>query len=227
VAQVAIREAFVPSITVESMFRDLTTALVTRRSLRLEKPNAETLLIHHRHTPSWAKVVALGGFLFLVGLTLLLFFVKSTETVTVLGWNVEGGARFTATGETSDSAYVTLYRAFSGVDFDPAAEAQVRVPWVKMAAVVTAIVLLVGGCGGFLAYLFHDDAQLKKDVTTAMRELPLGSSPAEMRNRLGDPWASDIRKIDGQRAFCLGWSITYLGDQDLRWACYVHGRRVR
>jgi hypothetical protein len=97
----------------------------------------------------------------------------------------------------------------------------------EIAIVGIAIVLLVGGCSGFLAYLFYDDAQLKKDVTRAMRELSMGSTPAEMRNRLGDPWTSEVRRIHGQRAFCLGWSVTYLGDEDLRWACYVHGQRVR
>jgi hypothetical protein len=92
------------------------------------------------------------------------------------------------------------------------------------AIVGLALVLVVGGCTGLL---YRVETQQKKKVTTAMREIPLGSSPREIRRRLGHPDGVDIRRIRGQRAFCLGYTITVFGDPDLRWACYVHGRRVR
>jgi hypothetical protein len=99
---------------------------------------------------------------------------------------------------------------------------------VKSAIVVTAIVLLAGGCAGFLVYAEHYDAQLKKNVTAAMRELPIGSSPADMRSRLGDPDSVDRRRIHGQRAFCMGYiTAVFAEGGEYRYACYVHGRRVR
>jgi hypothetical protein len=97
----------------------------------------------------------------------------------------------------------------------------------KLIALGVAIVLLAGGCAGILVYVEQYDANVKKRVTTALREVPMGSSPVVMRERLGDPDGFDIRPIHGQRAYCLGWTIAVFGDEDLRWACYVHGRRVR
>jgi hypothetical protein len=97
---------------------------------------------------------------------------------------------------------------------------------IAIAVGVAVGILLLGGCGGFIAYVFYDDAQLKKDVTSTMRELPMGSTPADMRRRLGDPWYVVRRRVHGQSAFCMQYSITYLGEEDLRTACYVRGRRV-
>jgi hypothetical protein len=98
---------------------------------------------------------------------------------------------------------------------------------VEIVALVTGIVVLFGGFAALLVYVDHADKEQKRQVTTAMHDLQMGSTPLEMRRRLGEPYDAKVRKIDGQRAFCLGWSISVYGDADLRWACYVHGRRVR
>lgn len=99
--------------------------------------------------------------------------------------------------------------------------------FVENTALVVGIVVLFGGFAAFLVYVDHSDKQVKRRVTSAMHDLPMGSTPAEMRSRLGEPYGAKVRKIDGQRAFCLGWTInSEWGDADLRWACYVHDRRV-
>jgi hypothetical protein len=98
---------------------------------------------------------------------------------------------------------------------------------VKLALIGAAVVLLAGGCAGFLVWASHYDARLKQNVTAAMRELPMGSTPADMRRRLGDPDYVLRRQVHGQRAFCMQYTIAVFGEEDLRTACYVHGRRVK
>ncbi len=101
VPQVSISDAFVPDATVDDVFQDLTTLLATQKGIRLERPAPDTLVIHHRYVPGWAMILGIVGLLFFL-LGLLFFLVKTTETATVLGRDVDGGARFTATGSSSD-----------------------------------------------------------------------------------------------------------------------------
>ena len=93
------------------MFQDLTIKLATLKGVRVERPGRNTLVIHWRHVPAWAMILGIVGLLFFV-VGLIFFFVKSTDTVTVLGRDAEAGSRFTATGLTSPQAPMTLYGTF-------------------------------------------------------------------------------------------------------------------
>ena len=98
--QVSISDAFVPDVTVDEMFQNLTRHVAGEKGIRIERPAPDTLVIHHRYVPGWAIILGILGLLFFL-LGLLFFLVKTTETVTVLGRDVDGGARFTATGSSS------------------------------------------------------------------------------------------------------------------------------
>ena len=90
---------FVAGTTVDATFRRLAPELATMWKVRVERPNANTLVIRHRTAPGW-------------------WWVKATQTATVIGTDVDGGARFTATGQTSSSALIAIHRAFGLPDPD-------------------------------------------------------------------------------------------------------------
>jgi len=117
-AALTTSDVFVPDVTVDEMFQHITAMLATRKGLRLERPAPDTLVIHHRYTPGWAVVLGIVGLIFFL-LGLLFFLVKSTQTATVLGRNVEGGARFTATGDTSPEGFVIVHRALGQPGYGP------------------------------------------------------------------------------------------------------------
>jgi hypothetical protein len=93
-ADLKVAHHFVPDTTVEGMYRYLILRLAALKNLRIERPSPDTLVIHHRSSPGWT-------------------WIKMFETATVIGEDVKGGARFTATGQTSGKALVQIYRAFS------------------------------------------------------------------------------------------------------------------
>ena len=84
---------FVADTTVDGMYGHLVSQLTTMRKLRLERPSPDTLVIHHQTAPGW-------------------WWVRSAQTATIRGIDVEGGARFTATGRTSPVALVAIHQAF-------------------------------------------------------------------------------------------------------------------
>jgi len=93
-ADLRIAHHFVPDTTVEGMYRYLMMKLAPLKSLRIERPSADTLVIHHKSSPGWT-------------------WIRMFETATVIGEDEKGGARFTATGQTSGKALAQIYRAFS------------------------------------------------------------------------------------------------------------------
>jgi hypothetical protein len=88
---------FVAGTTVDGMYRNLVAQLGTQWKLRVERPTPDTLVIRHQTAPGW-------------------WWVKSAQTATIQGIDVEGGARFTATGRTSQAALVVIRRAFGVPD---------------------------------------------------------------------------------------------------------------
>jgi putative oligomerization/nucleic acid binding protein len=83
--------------------------LARHRGLRLERPTPRQLSIFRRYTPWWAILLAIG--LFPIRLVALCF--KSTETLTVLGFEETTGARFTTSGFSSRDVNETPNQAMS------------------------------------------------------------------------------------------------------------------
>jgi hypothetical protein len=106
--ELRIGNAFVPNTAADVVLDYFMVSLGSVKGLRLERPAKDTLVIHHRHVPDWAKILGVVGLLFFL-LGAVLFLVKTTETATVVGRNVNGGAEFTATGSTSQQAVKVLY----------------------------------------------------------------------------------------------------------------------
>ena len=96
---------FVAGTTVDAMYGLLAPELASMWKIQVERPAANTLVIRHRTAPGW-------------------WWVKATQLATIVGTDVEGGAQFTATGETSSSAAIAIHRAFGlpdpAVASDPA-----------------------------------------------------------------------------------------------------------
>ena len=90
---------FVAGTTVDATYSRLAPELASMFKVRVERPNAVTLVVRHRNAPGW-------------------WWVKATETATIIGTDVEGGARFTATGQTSSSALIAIHRALGLPDPD-------------------------------------------------------------------------------------------------------------
>jgi len=88
---------FVAGTTVEGMYRTLEAQLATIFRHRVERPTPDSLVVRHQNAPGW-------------------WWVKSGQTATIRGIDVEGGARFTAAGRTSDAAVVVIHRAFGVPD---------------------------------------------------------------------------------------------------------------
>jgi hypothetical protein len=103
-SNISFVDVFVRDASVDSMFTELTRRLASVNNVHPTRINENTLVIHHRHVPDWAKILGvIGALFFLIGL--VFFLVKTTETATVYGREVEGGASFTVTGVTSADAY--------------------------------------------------------------------------------------------------------------------------
>ncbi len=86
-------DCFVAGTTVDATYARLAPELASMWKMRVERPAANTLVIRHRTAPGW-------------------WWVKATQMATIIGTDVEGGARFTATGQTSSSAAIAIHRAF-------------------------------------------------------------------------------------------------------------------
>ena len=84
---------FVAGTTVDEMYRRLVPELASMWKLSVERPSPTVLVIRHQTRPGW-------------------MWVKTAQTATIVGADVEGGARFTATGQTSSSALIAINRAF-------------------------------------------------------------------------------------------------------------------
>lgn len=68
------------------------------KGVRVERPGPNNVTIHHRYTPGWAVVFGiLGLFLFLLGA--LLFFIKRTDTVSVIAADDASGCNVTVSGK--------------------------------------------------------------------------------------------------------------------------------
>jgi hypothetical protein len=111
VPSAAISDVFVPDVSVDDMLNRMAARIAAKnvKNVRVERPTPTSLAIHHRYTPGWAIILGILGLLFFL-LGLLFFLVKSTETMTVLGHEVEGGARFTVTGD-GDYTVIQLLQA--------------------------------------------------------------------------------------------------------------------
>jgi hypothetical protein len=88
---------FVADTTVDEMYRRLVPELAAMWKLRVERPSPTTLVVRHQTRPGW-------------------MWVKTAQTATITGADVEGGARFTATGKTSAGAVIAIRRAFGVPD---------------------------------------------------------------------------------------------------------------
>jgi hypothetical protein len=96
--QVTMFDRFFPH-PVDETYRRLIADISSRSGFRFERPDATTLVVVRRYTPTWAVVLAIIGiFVFLLGLLFLL--AKTEERVTIIGRDVEGGAVFQVTGQT-------------------------------------------------------------------------------------------------------------------------------
>lgn len=93
-------DKLVPNETVVAVFTGITAGVGVVKGFRVERPDQQTLVIVHRYCPTWAVFLGIVGlFVFLLGL--LFFAVKTEDRMTIVGRDVEGGARFTVTGQTS------------------------------------------------------------------------------------------------------------------------------
>jgi len=88
---------FVAGTTVDGVYRNLEAQLATIFRHRVERPTPDTLVIRHQNAPGW-------------------WWVKSGQTATIRGIDVEGGARFTAAGRTSEAAVAVIHRALGVPD---------------------------------------------------------------------------------------------------------------
>jgi hypothetical protein len=88
---------FVAGTTVDETYRRLVPELAAMWKLRVERPSVTTIVVRHQTRPGW-------------------MWVKTAETATITGADVEGGARFTATGKTSASAVIAIRRALGVPD---------------------------------------------------------------------------------------------------------------
>lgn len=126
--QVSIREVFIPNVTADKTFQELMPLLARQKGVRLERPAPDTLVVHHRHCPGWAVALGIIGLLvFLLGL--LFFLVRTTETATVVGRDVEGGATFTATGFTSIEVSNFLHGRLAARELRPCPSCRAMMGW--------------------------------------------------------------------------------------------------
>ena len=96
--QVTMFDRFFPE-NVEETYRRLVADISTRSGYRFERPDAATMVVVRRYTPTWAVILAIVGiFVFLLGLLFLL--AKTEERVTIIGRDVEGGSVYQLTGQT-------------------------------------------------------------------------------------------------------------------------------
>ena len=121
----AISDAFVPDVSVDTMLNQMAAEIAGKRikNVRVERPTSTMLAIHHRYTPGWAIILGILGLIFFL-LGLLFFLVKSTETMTVIGHDVEGGARFTVTGSGDNKALWVLQTQLRPPQQQPPAQVQ-------------------------------------------------------------------------------------------------------
>lgn len=97
--QVTMLDKLVPNESVAAAFTGITAGVGVAKGFRVERPDSSTLVIVHRYCPTWAVVCGIVGlFVFLLGL--LFFAVKTEDRATIVGRDVDGGARFTVTGQT-------------------------------------------------------------------------------------------------------------------------------
>ena len=84
---------FVAGTTVDATLGHLVQELAPMWKIRVERPSPNTLVIRHQTAPRW-------------------MWARSGQMATIVGADVDGGARFTATGQTSSSARIAIHRAF-------------------------------------------------------------------------------------------------------------------
>ena len=96
----SMQNKLVPDKRVSEAFAGITAATALYKGFRVERPDANTLVVIRRYCPTWAIFLALVGLLlFLIGLLFLL--VRTEDRLTIIAYDdPDGGARYTVAGRT-------------------------------------------------------------------------------------------------------------------------------
>lgn len=98
------------NVPAEQFLSQVMNGIAPLKGVRVERPSQSNVTIHHRYTPGWAIAVGiLGLIVFLLGA--LLFFIKRTDTMSVIASDsAGGGCDVTVSGKAPMSVTQVLSR---------------------------------------------------------------------------------------------------------------------
>lgn len=83
------------------------------KGVRVERLSPNNVTIHHRYTPGWAVFFGILGLLFFL-LGAFLWFIKRTDTLSVIAQDTEGGCHVTVSGSTKTHVAFLLQSLLEG-----------------------------------------------------------------------------------------------------------------